>query len=93
MINVQQVTVEVEMRVPAGLDSRVGRLRGVGARRKGKLGKDGKGRQGDAGVALCGEGGLVDDDVLDLRVGGLRPVRGDGRHGELEVWWFRCRGR
>ncbi len=98
MVNVQQVTVEVEVRVPASLDSRIGGLIGIGARRKGKLGKDGKWREGDAGQALCGEGGLVDDDFLDLEVGRLRPVGGDGRHGRCRgllccwslcsVWWM-----
>lgn len=82
MVYVQQVTVEIEVGVVAGLDSGVGRLIRISAGRKGELRKDAKGRNSDARVTLGGEGGLVDDDILDLWVRGLRPVRSNGRHGD-----------
>ena len=80
MIYVQQVTVEVEGAVAAHLDGGVGGLGSDGAGREGHLCKDGEGRQGDLGEALGGVFGLVDDDLLDIRVGGLGPVRLDGSH-------------
>ena len=83
MVYVQQVTVEIEVCVAAGLDSGVGGLISISARRKGELRKDAKRRNSDARVALGGVGGLVDDDFLDLWVRGLRPVRSDGRHGDV----------
>lgn len=80
MVDEQQVAVEVQVALLARLDGRVGGLLGDGAGREGQLGVDGKGRQGDAGEALGGELGLVDDDLLDVRVRGLVPVGGEGGH-------------
>ena len=82
MIDVQQVTVEVEVAVAAHLDSGVGGLGGDSAGREGHLCKDGEWRQRDLGQTLGGVLGVVDDDVLDVRVGRLGPVRLDGSHFE-----------
>lgn len=81
MVDVQQVTVEVEMSIPSSLDSGVGRLAGGRAGREVELCKDGKGGQVDARDALCGEFLSVDnDDFLYVGVGGLVPVGSERGH-------------
>lgn len=90
MVDVQQVAVQVEVRVAAGLDGRVRGLIGRGAGGEVELCKDGKGRQGDARDALCGEFlGVDDDDLLDVRVGRLLPVGDEGSHCWWWWWWWR----
>ena len=74
VVDVQQIAVEVQVLVTAHLDGGVGRLVGRGAWWEVKLGEDGEGRQGHFGDALGAELGLVDDDLLDIGVGGLNPV-------------------
>lgn len=82
MVDVQQVAVQVEVSVPAGLDGRVGGLIGRGAGGKVELCEHGKGREGDARDALCGElFGVDDDDLLDVGVGRLLPVGDERSHG------------
>lgn len=78
MVDVQQIAVEVEVGIAAGLDGGVGGLRGRGAGRKVELGEDGEGRESDAGDALGGELGRVLDDFLDVGVRGTVPM-GDER--------------
>lgn len=81
VVDVQQVAVQVKVPVTAHLDRRVGGLGGDGARRELQLGEQAERREGNFGDALGGEGGLIDDDLLDVGVRRLRPVRLDGSHG------------
>lgn len=80
VVNIQQVTVEVEMPIASHLHSGIRGLWGFCAWRKVEPGKQRKGRQSDAREALGGEFGLVDDDLLNVRVRGLLPMRSDGSH-------------
>lgn len=87
MVNVQEVTVQVQVGVRAGLDGGVGGGGRISARRERELGEDGEGGEVDEGEALRGEGGLVDDDLEAVRVGGLDPGRLEGLHFWLLVIW------
>lgn len=81
MVEIQKIAVEVEVPVPADLDRGVGRLVGQGARGKGQLRDDGEGGRGGRGHALGGELGLTDDELQEVRVGRLCPVRLERCHG------------
>lgn len=81
MVKIQQIAVELEVPLPADLDRGVGRLIGQGARGKGQLRNDGEGGRGGRGHALGGELGLTDNDLQEVRVGRLCPVRLDRCHG------------
>ena len=83
MVNVQQVTVEVQVLALAHLDRRVGRILSGRTRREGELREDGERGEGGLGQALGGEGGLVGDDLEAVRVGGLDPVWCKRRHDEV----------
>lgn len=80
VVNVQKVAVEVQVLVPANLDCGVGGLFGKGARRECHLGKDGKRSKRDLGQAFRGELGIVDDDILDVRMRRPSPVGSKWRH-------------
>jgi hypothetical protein len=81
MVNVQQVTVQVEMSVAACLNGSVGRFAGGRARREIELRKDSKRWEGNARDALGGEFlGVHDDDFLDVGVRGLVPVGSERSH-------------
>jgi len=62
------------MSVTTNLDRSVGGCVGHGTRREVHLGIDGKRREGDLGEALGGKLGIVNDDILDFRMGRLSPV-------------------
>lgn len=81
MVKIQQIAVELEVPVPANLDRGVGRLIGQGARGEGQLRNDGEGGRGGRGHALGGELGLTDNNLQEVRVGRLCPVRLDRCHG------------
>jgi hypothetical protein len=86
MIDVQQIAVQVEMRIATSLHSSVCGLADARARRKFELCKDGKGRERNARDTFGSEFLGVDDyDLLDLGVGGLVPVGSERSH----CWWFR----
>lgn len=85
MVDVEQVAVEVQMLVFAHLNGSIGRLVGQGARREVQFDEQAKGRHGHFGQALGHEVGTADDDVLDVRVGGLLPGGLEGGHCE-SVW-------
>jgi hypothetical protein len=74
VIDIEQVAIEVQVCPRTHLDCGVRGLGGDGARRKGHLGVDSIGRERDLGEALGSVFGLVDDDLLDIRVGWLRPM-------------------
>ena len=80
VIDVQQVAVQVQMLAAANLDRGVRSLAGEGAGRKVHLGEEAKRRQGHLGEALGGKLRLVDDDLLDVGVGGTGPEGGDRCH-------------
>lgn len=81
MVDVQQIAVQVEVSVAAGLDGRVRGLIGRGARGEVELCEHGKGGEGNARDALCGElFGVDDDDLLDVGVGRLLPVGDERSH-------------
>lgn len=85
MINIQQITVQIEVRVPAHLHRSIRRLVGNRARREVEFCEYRERRERHFGIALGGEFFIVDNDVLDGRVRGLVPVRSEGRHGCVEV--------
>ena len=81
MVNVQQVTVQVEMSVAACLNGGVGRFAGGRARREIELCKDSKRWEGNARDALGGEFlGIYDNNFLDVGVRGLMPVGSERSH-------------
>ena len=80
MINIQQITIEVQMLVPANLDGGVTGLFCHGARREGHLGIEAEGREGDLGQAFGGKLSLVDDNLLDIRVRRTGPMRNEWCH-------------
>jgi hypothetical protein len=86
VIDVKQITVQVEMRITTCLHSSVSGFADARARRKFEFCKDRKGRERNTRDALGGEFlGVDDDDLLDLGVGGLVPVGSERSH----CWWFR----
>lgn len=83
VVNVQQVTVEVEMSIASHLHRGIRGLRGFRARRKVQSGKKGKRWESNAGEALGGEFSLVEnDDFLNVGVRWLLPMRSKGSHGD-----------
>lgn len=80
MIDIHQVTVEIEMTVSAHLYGGIRGLSGYGAWRKVELSIDGKWRPFYLGQAFGGKSFLVDDDLLDGGVRGLLPMRIEGGH-------------
>jgi hypothetical protein len=81
MVDVQQVAVQVEVGIAAGLDSSVGGFAGRCARWEIELCKYGKGWERDSGDALGGEFlGVYNDNFLDIRVRGLLPVGSERSH-------------
>lgn len=82
VVDVEQVTVEIQVLVLAELDSCITRFDCEGARWEIHLGKNCKGRKRDFGKAFSHEAAIVDDNLLDLRMGWLVPMRRDSRHGE-----------
>lgn len=90
MVDVQQITVQVEMAVLSHLHSGIGGLRCRCARRKRHLGVDGERRQSYLGEALGGEFSLVYYDILDIRVGRLLPMGSEWCHcvGRAEGSWL-----
>lgn len=83
VVDEQQVTVEVQMAVLAGLNRGIGRLIGRSARWEGQLRKNRKGRERHARQALRGEFGRIDYDLLNIRMGWLLPVGGEGCHRKV----------
>jgi hypothetical protein len=84
VVDVQQVAVEVQVLVTAELNGSVGRAVGQGTRRECHLGVECKGGERHPGDALGGELGIVDDDLLDVRMGWTVPGRGEWScHGEM----------
>lgn len=76
MVDIHQIAVQVQMRVPSLLHGGVGRfVRGRGGREI-DFGVEAVGCDGYFGEGLGGECCVVDDDFLDGAVGGLRPGGG-----------------
>lgn len=81
MVDVQQITVQTEVSVAAGLNSSVGGFAGSGARREIELCKYGKGWKRNSRDALGGKLlGVYDDNFLNVRVRGLLPVGSERSH-------------
>jgi hypothetical protein len=83
MIYINQIAVQVQMGISAHLDRRIRRRSGFRARREGHLGEEAKGRKGDFGDGLRGEGIIAIAAVyhfLDFAMGRLGPMRNEGRH-------------
>lgn len=80
VVDVEQIAVQVQVLVTAILNRRVRGLGGIRAGRKVEAGIKAPGRHGHLGEALGLELGFVDDDLLDLGVGGLNPVRRERGH-------------
>lgn len=76
MVDINQIAVQVQMRISTALDRGVGRLCRGRRRREIDLGEETVGRDGHLGEGLGSECRLVDDDFLDVAVGGLRPGGG-----------------
>jgi len=85
VVDVQQVRIEVQVLLLAHLDSGISWL--VGWRTRGKVeGRiEGKRGEGDPGEALGGELGLVDDDLLNVRVRRLCPMRCESHFKGMSV--------
>ena len=84
MVNVQQVTVQVEMSVAAGLNGSVSRFAGGRAGGEVELCENCKWWERNARDALGGEFlGVHDDDFLDVWVRGLVPMGSERSH----YWW------
>ncbi len=64
----------------ANLDCGISRFRSNGARWECHFSIDGERWQGHLAETLRGELGFVDDDLLDMRMGWLGPMRLEGSH-------------
>ena len=80
VVDVQQVTVEVQMLVCTELDRRICRFCCRRAWREGQLCIDCKRREVYPRDALGGKVFFVNDNLLNVRVGGLLPLRLDWCH-------------
>jgi hypothetical protein len=76
MVNINQIAVQVQMRIPPLLDSGIGGFARWRGGREIDLGEHAVRCDGDFGERLGGECCGVDDDFLDGAVGGLRPGGG-----------------
>jgi len=87
MVDVQKVTIQVQVLVFAELHCSIGWLiaSDKGARWKQQLGVQAEWWQRDLGQAFGGELMLVYNNLLNVRVGGLLPVGFEGRHGEAII--------
>jgi hypothetical protein len=89
VVYIHQIAVQVDVFIASYLHRCIGRLGGFGAGREGELCEEGVRRKGDLGDGLCGEVTWVrrDDDLLNGRMRGLRPVRSKRCHFEFLRWF------
>lgn len=80
MVDVKQVTVQVQVLVTAVLNRRIRRLVRHSAGWEAHFGVQAKGRNGESRQGLGGELGFIDDDFLDLGVRRLSPGWGKRCH-------------
>jgi len=85
VVDVQKITVQINMLIPSNLDCGIGRDGGRGAWWEVKAGEQAEGRQRDLGDALGGKLLSItsDNDLLDVGMRGLHPMRLNGSHCDV----------